>query len=142
MVNNSDVIRKRMDDIKLARKWVEESTSGSYSKSRLSHHDSEETVQKPGRGRRRIREIGIDAHGKVSEVERYNLMMADNKNRKRYQHEMRRVNAISVTVLRVLSGGRDQKGRGRCVIGVDCSTPRGICRSSSGHDIGIRPRWS
>ncbi|KAK4671930.1 hypothetical protein QC764_609970 [Podospora pseudoanserina] len=64
MVNNSDVIKKRMDDIRLARKWVEESTSGSHSKSRLSHRNSEETVQKPGRGRRRIREIGIDAHGK------------------------------------------------------------------------------
>ncbi|KAK0667797.1 hypothetical protein QBC41DRAFT_323210 [Cercophora samala] len=65
MVNNSDVIKKRMDDIKSARKWVEDSTSGAHAKNRLlSHHGSGDTVQKPGRGRRRIRDIGVDAHGK------------------------------------------------------------------------------
>ncbi|KAK4199200.1 hypothetical protein QBC40DRAFT_228415 [Triangularia verruculosa] len=63
MANNSDVIKKRMDDIKSARKWFEESTSGPHSKK--SHRGSSaDTVKKPGRGRRRIREIGVDAYGK------------------------------------------------------------------------------
>ncbi|KAK4177150.1 hypothetical protein QBC36DRAFT_377937 [Triangularia setosa] len=57
MANNGDVIKRRMDEIKSAREWVEESTnSGSsrHTKGRrlLSHHhggSSGDPVQKPGR---------------------------------------------------------------------------------------------